>query len=140
MDSENKQRISLYLDKDLVASVDKFIDEYHYKSRNDFFSHAAEYYLALDEMKKNETLRKMFGDACKIFADENAKALGYCLYRYAVDIDVITRMLSNAANYTQEEVATYRREAKNNVRRTKGRIHMDDIATGYYQDFAEEGE
>lgn len=33
MDSENKQRISLYLDKDLVKNADKIIKEYGFKSR-----------------------------------------------------------------------------------------------------------
>lgn len=40
MDSEYKQRISLYLDKEKVEKMDKAINKYGYRSRNDFVSSA----------------------------------------------------------------------------------------------------
>jgi len=140
MDEDNKKRISLYLEKDLIADMDKYIDEHNYKSRNDFVAHAAQFYMTMDEMNKNKLLRELFGEACEIFAKENAKALGYCLYRYAVDIDMIMRMFAGITNYTKKEIATFRHEAMNNVRRTKGRIPTDDIAAGHYHDVFDEGE
>lgn len=140
MDNENKQRVSLYLDKYLVADIDKYIDEHNYKSRNDFVAHAAEFYMAMDELKTNKLLKDLFGNVCEIFAKENAKSLGYCLYRYAVDIDMMMRMFAGITNYTKEEIAAYRHEAMNNVRRTKGRIPTEDIAAGHYHDFFNEGE
>jgi len=135
MDNENKQRISLYLDKDLVTAIDRFIDDHYYKSRNEFFTDIAEKHMAMDEVKTNETLKKAFEDACKIFAEENSKALGFCLYRYAVDIDIIMRMLAYAADFSDKDIAKYRHEAMNNVRRTKGRIPADEIAKGFYINF-----
>ena len=135
MDNENKQRISLYLDKDLVAAVDRFIGDHNYKSRNDFFTNVTEYYMAMDEAKHNSELKKVFSEACKVFAEENSKALGFCLYRYAVEIDVIMRMLAGVTDYSDEEIEEFWHEAKNNVRRTKGRIQPGEIAKGYYINF-----
>ncbi len=140
MDNENNQRISLYIDKDLVAEIDHYIDTHNYRSRNDFFTHAAELYMTMDEMKMNKTLTDMFGKACEVFAKENVKILGSCLYRYAVDIDMMMRMFAGITNYTKKEIATFRHEAMNNVRRTRGRIPPDDIAAGHYHDVFDEGE
>lgn len=42
MDSEYKQRISLYLDKEMVVKMDSFIKQYGYRSRNDFVSSAVD--------------------------------------------------------------------------------------------------
>ena len=41
MDSEDKQRVSLYLDKQTVKTVDVFIKKHGYRSRNEFFETAA---------------------------------------------------------------------------------------------------
>ena len=37
MDSEDKQRVSLYIDKETVKTVDVFIKKQGYHSRNEFF-------------------------------------------------------------------------------------------------------
>ena len=42
MDSENKQRISLYLDCDTVKKADKMMKEHGYRSRNEFYTAAVE--------------------------------------------------------------------------------------------------
>ena len=42
MDSENKQRISLYLDCDTVKKADKMMKEHGYRSRNEFYTAAVQ--------------------------------------------------------------------------------------------------
>ena len=42
MDSENKQRISLYLDKDVIKNADIMMKKYGFRSRNEFFAKAVE--------------------------------------------------------------------------------------------------
>ena len=135
MDKENKQRVSLCLDKDFVTAVDRFIKDHNYRSRNEFFTDVAEYFMAMDEAKYNSALKKVFSEACKVFAEENSSALGFCLYRYAVDIDIMMRMFAGLTDYTDEDLKEFRHEAMNNVRRTKGRIPADEIAKGFYINF-----
>lgn len=55
MDSENKQRISLYLDKDTVKKADRMMKEYGYKSRNEFYTEALENFIA-DEVLQERRL------------------------------------------------------------------------------------
>lgn len=52
MDSENKQRISLYLDKDTVKRADRMMKEHGYKSRNEFYTVALETLLLMNCCKK----------------------------------------------------------------------------------------
>lgn len=68
MDLENKQRISLYLDKDLVKKADKFLKDYGFKSRNEFYSYAVENLIA-DEMLK---------DNSNVISDKLSKAIAEC--------------------------------------------------------------
>ncbi len=51
MDLKDKQRISLYLDKETVEKIDSFIKQYGYRSRNDLVSSAVDNLIA-DEIIK----------------------------------------------------------------------------------------
>lgn len=68
MDSENKQRISLYLDKDLVENADKLIKECGFKSRNEFYSCAVENFIADELLKENKS----------VISDKLSKAIAEC--------------------------------------------------------------
>ena len=43
-------------------------------------------------------------------------------------------VLAELSEYTPEQVEEMRREAINNVRRNRGKVHFEDILTGYYDD------
>ena len=51
MDSEDKQRVSLYLDRETVKTADLFMKKHGYRSRNEFFVTAARNLIA-DSMIK----------------------------------------------------------------------------------------
>ena len=44
------------------------------------------------------------------------------------------RVLAELSEYTPEQVEKMRREAINNVRRTRGKVRFEDILAGYYDD------
>ncbi|WP_207652988.1 hypothetical protein [Acutalibacter muris] len=44
------------------------------------------------------------------------------------------RVLADLSEYTPEQVEEMRREAINNVRRTRGKVRFEDILAGYYND------
>ena len=43
-------------------------------------------------------------------------------------------VLAELSEYTPEQVEEMRREAINNVRRNRRKVHFGDILTGYYDD------
>lgn len=133
MDSENKQRISLYLDRNTVKKADKMMKEYGYKSRNEFYNAAVENFIADELLKENASaLSDKLAKAVTDMSEDNARAISKGLFRYAVQLEMVMRMIATLSDITEEEVEDMRREAINNVRRTRGKVSLTDIITGHY--------
>ena len=73
MDSENMKRVGLYLDKDLVKRADDMVKQFHFKSRNEFFAEAVEYYIADYLLHSNEpAVSDKLGQAIAKYSEDNA--------------------------------------------------------------------
>ena len=135
MDSENKQRISLYLDRDTVKKTDKMMKEYGFKSRNEFYTAAVENFIADEFLKENDSaLSDKLARAVVELSENNAKAISKGLFRYAVQLEMVMRMIATFSDISDGEVEDTRREAINNVRRTRGKVNLKDIISGYYNE------
>lgn len=135
MDSENKQRISLYLDKNLVKNADKFLKDYGFKSRNEFYSWAVENFIADELLKENKSvISEKLSKAIAECSEDNAKAISKGLFRYAVQLEMVMRMVAEQFDFRKDEIENMRKEAINNVRRTRGKVNLIDIITGYYNE------
>ena len=115
MDSENMQRISLYLDRELVTQ-------------------ALESLMANNALQDNDILGDKLAESVLKLSEDNAKAISKGLFRYAVQLEMVMRVLAELAEYTPEQIEEMRREAINNVRRTRGKVKLEDILAGYYDD------
>lgn len=134
MDSENMQRISLYLDRGLVNRADRFAKEQGFSSRNKLFTRAVENLMADSDLQENDILGEKLAGAVLRLSEDNAKAISKGLFRYAVQLEMVMRVLAELSEYTPEQVEEMRREAINNVRRTRGKVRFEDILAGYYDD------
>ena len=135
MDSESKQRVSLYLDKQTVKTVDMFIKKHGLHSRNEFFERAAEYLIADEAIKTGgDVMSEKLAKAIEAVSENNAKAISKGLFRYAVQLEMMMRYIAQMHEFTDDELDEMRREAINNVRRTRGKIKLDDIAKGWYNE------
>lgn len=134
-DSENKQRVSLYLDKKTMQVVDSFIKKNGLHSRNEFFERAAENLIADEAIKTGgDVMSKKLAKAVENVSEDNAKAISKGLFRYAVQLEMLMRIIAKTNHFTDDELEDMRREAINNVRRTRGKIKLDDIAKGWYNE------
>lgn len=134
MDSENKQRISLYLDKDTVKKVDRMMKEHGYKSRNEFYTAVAESFIADELLQENASaLSDKLARSVAEMSEDNAKAISKGLFRYAVQLEMVMRMIATLSDISDRE-EDMRREAINNVRRTRGKVNLKDIISGYYNE------
>ena len=116
MDSESKQRVSLYLDKQTVKTVDMFIEKHGLHSRNEFFERAAENLIADEAIKTGgDVMSEKLAKAVENVSEDNAKAI-------------------STNHFTDDELEDMRKEAINNVRRTRGRIKLENIAKGWYNE------
>ena len=134
-DSENKQRVSLYLDKKTMQVVDSFIKKNGLHSRNEFFERAAENLIADEAIKAGgDVMSEKLAKAVENVSEDNAKAISKGLFRYAVQLEMLMRIIAKTNYFTDDELEDMRREAINNVRRTRGKIKLNDIAKGWYNE------
>ena len=117
MDSEDKQRISLYLDKETVIKMDEAIKKYDYRSRNDFVSFAVDNLIADKLLDENDT----------VISEKQTLQIAKSMFRYAVEMELIMRMFSEITDFTPSEIEEMRKEAIRNVRRTRGKVRLDDL-------------
>ena len=134
MDSEKMQRIILYLDRGLVKRADRFVKEQGFSSRNELFARAVESLMADTDLQDNDILGDKLAGAVLKLSEDNAKAISKGLFRYAVQLEMVMRVLTELSEYTPEQVEEMRRESINNVRRTRGKVSLEDILAGYYND------
>ena len=135
MDSEDKQRVSLYIDKETVKTVDVFIKKQGYHSRNEFFEKAAKNLIADSALKSSDDiLSDKLAKAIENASAENAKAISNGLFRYSVQLEMMMRVIAKTNHCTDDDLEDVRREAVNNVRRTRGKIKLEDIAKGWYNE------
>ena len=135
MDSENMKRVGLYLDKDLVKRADDMVKQFHFKSRNEFFTAAVENYIADYLLGSNESaVSDKLGKSIAKYSEDNARAISKGLFRYAVQLEMMCRVLAIDRMITKDVLEGMRHEAINNVRRTRGKVRFEEILDGYYDD------
>ncbi|WP_166544391.1 hypothetical protein [Acutalibacter sp. 1XD8-36] len=90
--------------------------------------------MADNALQDNDILGDKLAGAVLKLSEDNAKAISKGLFRYAVQLEMVMRVLAELSEYTPEQVEEMRREAINNVRRTRGKVSFEDILAGYYDD------
>lgn len=128
MDSEDKQSISLYLDKETVIKMDEAIKKYDYRSRNDFVSFAVDNLIADKLLDENDTvISEKLSKAIAEMSEKQTLQIAKSMFRYAVEMELIMRMFSEITDFTPSEIEEMRKEAIRNVRRTRGKVRLDDL-------------
>lgn len=128
MDSEYKQRISLYLDKEMAEKIDEAIKKYGYRSRNDFVSSAVDNLIADKLLGENDTvISEKLSRAIAEMSEAQTLQIAKSMFRYAVEMELIMRMFSETLDFTPAELEEMRKEAVRNVRRTRGKVRLDDL-------------
>lgn len=128
MDAENKQRISLYLDKDTAEKMDDAIRKYGYRSRNDFVSFAVDNLIADKLLDENDTvISEKLSKSIAEMSEKQTLQIAKSMFRYAVEMELIMRMFSETLDFTPYELEEMRKEAIRNVRKTRGKVRLDDL-------------
>lgn len=128
MNSKNKQRISLYLDKERVIKMDEAIKKYDYRSRNEFVSFAVDNLIADKLLDENDTvISEKLSKAIAEMSEAQTLQIAKSMFRYAVEMELIMRMFSEILDFTPYELEEMRKEAIRNVRRTRGKVRLDDL-------------
>ena len=60
------------------------------------------------------------------------------LFRFDVEVEMIIMILSELASIPAQIIEEYRKEAIKNIRRTRGKINLDDLIARNNREFAEQ--
>jgi len=135
MKSTEKIRVSLSLDRNTVETADRMMKERGYRSRNEFYS-AMINEMSAEEIidKQGDFLGEKFAKAMESYEEKISKTLSKGLFRYAVHLEMIAKILADQYGYSEDETENIRREACRNVRRLRGKIPLEKILAGYYKE------
>ena len=134
MKSTEKIRVSLFLDRNTVETADRMMKERGYRSQNEFYS-AMINEMSAEEIidKQGDFLGEKFAKAMESYEEEIRKTLSKGLFRYAVHLEMIAKILADQYGYNEDEAEEICREACRNVRRLRGKIPLEKILAGYYR-------
>ena len=131
-------KIGISLDDETLQLCDKYSAE-HSRSRSEFIATAIQKYVSDLELgkQKNIIARELAGEIVK-GSEAGVTKISKGLFRYAVEVEMIIMILSGLANIPPDIMEEYRKEAIRNVRRTRGKINLDDLMTRNHREFAEQ--
>ena len=108
-------------------------------SRSEFIATAIQKYVSDLELSKQKNIiaRELAGEIVK-GSEAGVTKISKGLFRYAVEVEMIIMILSELANIPPDIMEEYRKEAIRNVRRTRGKINLDDLIARNNREFAEQ--
>ncbi len=132
------EKNGISLDKETLQLCDKYAAE-HSRSRSEFIASAIQNYVSNLELdrQKNIIAKELAREIVK-GSEAGVTKISKGLFRYAVEVEMIVMILSELANIPPEIMEEYRKEAIRNVRRTRGKLNLDDLIARNNREFAEQ--
>ncbi len=132
------EKIGISLDRETLQLCDKYAAE-HSRSRSEFIAAAIQKYVSDLELgkQKNIIAKELAWEIVK-GSEAGVTKISKGLFRYAVEVEIIIMILSELANVPPKVMEEYRKEAIRNVRRTRGKINLDDLIARNNREFAEQ--
>ncbi len=130
-------KLGISLDDETLKQCDKYAEK-NSKSRSEFIAAAIQNYVSdLEIGRQKNIIAKKLADEIVKGSEAGVAKISKGLFRYAVEVEMIIMILSELANVPKEVVEEYRKEAVRNVRRTRGKINLDDLIARNNREFAE---
>ena len=131
-------KIGISLDDETLQLCDKYASK-HSRPRSEFIATAIQKYVSDLELgrQKNIIAKELAGEIVK-GSEAGVTKISKGLFRYAVEVEMIIMILSELANIPPKVMEEYRKEAIRNVRRTRGKINLDDLIARNNREFAEQ--
>lgn len=137
MGVKKTKKIGISLDDKTLKLCDKYADRTS-KSRSDFIAKAIrEYISAIEIGRQKNIIAEHLADEIVKDSEKGVTKISKGLFRYAVEVEMIIMILSELTDVPPEVMAEYRKKAVRNVRRTRGKINLDDLIARNNREFAE---
>lgn len=121
------KKTSISLDEETFQLCEKYAAE-NSRSRSEFIASAIQKYISdLELGRQKNIIAKELADEIVKGSEAGVTKISKGLFRYAVEVEMIIMILSELADIPPEVMEEYRKEAIRNVRRTRGKINLDDL-------------
>lgn len=122
-----KIKTGVSLDSDLISECDDYCVKNEI-SRSEMIEQALKLFLATRNIKdKSDVLVPELAECIAKASDDGIVKISKGLFRYAVEVEMLIRLLADAIDIDDDDLYEIRRRAVNNVRRTRGKIKLDDL-------------
>ena len=130
-------KLGINMADDVLKLCDKYVKITGVKSRSAFIESAVKDHISrlVTEQQKDILAPQLAGEIVKA-SEAGVTKISKGLFRYAVEVEILTMILSEIADVPAEIMEEYRHEAVNNVRRTRGKINLDDLIQRNNREFA----
>ncbi|MBD5103293.1 MAG: hypothetical protein HDT47_00305 [Ruminococcaceae bacterium] len=131
------KKIGICLDDETFEICEKYAAE-NSRSRSEFIAAAIQKYVSDLELgrQKNIIAKELAAEIIK-GSEAGVTKISKGLFRYAVEVEIIIMILSELADIPPNIMEEYRKEAIRNVRRTRGKINLEDLISRNNREFAE---
>ena len=131
------KKTSIRLDEETFQLCEKYAAE-NSRSRSEFIASAIQKYVSdLELGRQKNIIAKELVDEIVKGSEAGVTKISKGLFRYAVEVEMIIMILSELADIPPEVMDEYRKEAIKNVRRTRGKINLDDLIARNNRELAE---
>ena len=132
------KKTSISLDEETFCLCEKYAAE-NSRSRSEFIATAIQKYISDLELgrQKNIIAKELAAEIVK-GSEAGVTKISKGLFRYAVEVEMIIMILSELADIPPDIMEEYRKEAIKNVRRTRGKINLDDLIARNNRELAEQ--
>ena len=136
--AEEKIRTGISISKDLLKECDKYLSESEFENRSELIESALKLFLATRNIsEKSEILVPELAECIAKASDEGITKISKGLFRYAVEVEMLIALLADKFDVNERELEQIRKDAMNNVRRTKGKINLDELILKTKKEFSD---
>lgn len=135
--AEEKTRTAFWLEKELLERCDICWKAHGFSSRNEFVNRAIENFITTQTLKNaDDELTNRLASAIAKAADDGVVKISKGLFRYAVNQEIMMTLLAGQFGIKGNDISFLRSLAIKNVKKTRGKISLEDIADFVHQEKA----
>ena len=122
-----KIKTGVSLDSELISECDDYCVRNDI-SRSELIEQALKLFLATRVLSsKRDVLVPELAECIAKASDDGIVKISKGLFRYAVEVEMLIELLADSLDIDDEDLYEIRRRAVNNVRRTRGKINLDNL-------------
>ena len=123
----NKERTAIWLYPETIERLDSWLEKDNCKSRSEFVEKALSFYMGyLGTEDTSQYLSKALLTSIQGILQKTENRTGSNLFRLSVEISMMMHLLATMLNITDEELRRLRGRCVAEVKKTKGKIRLDD--------------